>query len=111
MLYLFLMEMSKKSFPSIKKYKSGTFYLRANDDLHAPYLKQGEVAIVQQTENTVGKRVLVEMNNDFYIMEHCVFERECFLPKREGARQIDVTESLNYKIHGVIEEIISCRKG
>jgi transcriptional regulator with XRE-family HTH domain len=100
-----------ETMPSTKKYNKDAFYLRAEDDLYAPYLKSGELALVQPSNDTLGKRVIVEMNDNFYVMDHCILEQECFLPKREGARQIDITDNLNYRIHGVIEEIITIRKG
>jgi transcriptional regulator with XRE-family HTH domain len=100
-----------ETMPSTKKYNKDAFYLRAEDDLYAPYLKSGELALVLPSSDTLGKRVIVEMNDNCYIMDHCILERECFLPKREGARQIDITDNLNYRIHGVIEEIITIRKG
>lgn len=88
------------------KYNAKSFFIHADDDAHAPYFKKGTFALIEPSNDTIGHRVLVEINGEFHIMEHCMLEQECFLPKRENAQQINITPDLNYKIHGIVRKLI-----
>lgn len=73
---------------------------------HEPYITEGEVAIVDPTKETLTKTCLVEMNGQFSFMRHVLTDKEYFIPCARGMTQIEITESVNYKIIGVCAFIV-----
>ncbi len=49
------------------------FAILISDDQYAPYLNPGDIILIEPCpENTLGKRVLVELKGHFHIMEHSI---------------------------------------